>query len=115
MLDKEQRMEGINTIKDAIISITGNYPTDYIKRNLTVTAEVNGETIIDSKPIETELMIKHNNAQINIYWENSGYKLYKNLGLFGSMNTDWQIVTSFGERTFQVQDEDGSYLLTIEY
>ncbi|KKR11493.1 MAG: hypothetical protein UT41_C0009G0003 [Candidatus Wolfebacteria bacterium GW2011_GWC2_39_22] len=37
------------------------------------------------------------------------------MGLFGSMRTDYQIIISRNDRSLTIEDEDGSYFLTVEY
>ena len=54
-----------------------------------------------------------NYATINIMWEDYGYKNYRNMGLYGSMNTKWQEVKMTGDNTFTIYGDN--YEINITY
>ncbi len=54
-----------------------------------------------------------NFATIDIHWEDWGYKNYKDMGLYGRMNTEWNRVKSTSARSFEVLG--GSYRIEVCY
>lgn len=78
-----------------------------------VSATINGKVKVNNETIRVDLTNDHNHATIYIYWEDYGFKSYKDMGLFGSMNTEFQEVKQTGKRTFSIFGE--SYLVDVTY
>lgn len=114
MIGHDDNIEGIDIIKEVIFSLTHDRKKT-AQAFLTVSAEVGGKQIIDEENIDCLFSIQYDSAEINIFWEECGYKGYKALGLFGQMNSKWQHVKRVSSSSFSVSDEQGSYIVTIEY
>jgi len=89
-----ENIEGIEAVRKAIRALTGDNNAKNVSQSCIVSAETGGKTIIESESIGCQFSIGHNDATINVFWEDYGYKGYKQLGLYGQMNTKWQIVKS---------------------
>jgi len=107
--------DGFYVIKDAICDITGDGSRNNAVGEFIVSAEVAGETIIDREIIKCYMVLQHDSAELQVYWEDYGYKAYKKLGLFGQMNSKWQPIEKLTDSSFIVTDKQGSYTVTIEY
>lgn len=80
----------------------------------TVTAVVNGVTVISEQPIDVALTYDGTNyACIDVLWEDHGYKNYKEMCLYGRMKTQYESVIRTATREFSVIG--GSYDLTVRY
>ena len=99
----------------AIYEITGDSSRNKADGEFIVTDEVAGKVIIDREPIKCYMVLQHDSAELQVYWEDYGYKAYKQLGLFGQMNSKWQPIEKLTDGSFSVTDMQGSYTLTIEY
>ena len=64
----------------------------FAKATLAVSAKVEGKLIVDEEQFEVLMQKELDCVSISIYWEESGYKAYKALGLFGKMDTKYQEV-----------------------
>jgi hypothetical protein len=78
-----------------------------------VSAKVNGEQIITQERFECQFTKELESVCISVYWEEGGYKLYKKLGLFGSMDTKWQKVRRRGDVIY-ISNPEKSYEIRIQ-
>jgi hypothetical protein len=115
MLSHEENQNAIRTIRNAIDTITNGKSRKYMKEVLSVSAEVNGKNIIIEEEIGCLFNINHDSAEINIFWEEHGFKGYKDMGLFGQMNSKWQPINELNNKAFTISDNENSYLVTISY
>lgn len=115
MLSHDENQNSITIIRDSIDVITNGESREYMTEFLSISASVNGKNIITNEDIKCLFYINHDSAEINIFWEEHGYKAYKDLGLFGQMNTKWQLINKLNDRAFTITDEKNSYLVTINY
>ncbi|MBE0402180.1 hypothetical protein [Halomonas citrativorans] len=116
MIEFKEQMKGISAIKKVISSLIGEHEAyQSAMEDLPVSAEVNGKLIIDREIIKCQFTIHHNNAVVHIMWEDYGYKAYKALGLFGTMNTDWQYFRTISDSALEIKDKDGKYKIKINY
>lgn len=109
-------MKSISAVKKAIFSLVGtqNAYKGAIEE-LPVSAEVGGSLIIDREIVKCHFVINHNNAEVHIMWEDYGYKAYKALGLYGTMNTDWQTFRTPREGVLEINDQKSGYKIQIVY
>ncbi|OFE13436.1 hypothetical protein PHACT_10045 [Pseudohongiella acticola] len=116
MLEFKEQIKGISAIKEVIFSLMGvGEAYKGAMEDLRVSAEVGGKLIIDSEIIKCQFAIHHNRAEVHIMWEDYGYKAYKALGLFGSMNTDWQYLSTLRDGVLEIKDKEGTYKITVKY
>ncbi len=115
MLNLEQQGEGDIAIKDMISQLTDKPCRSFVIKKCIVTALVNNELIVDAESIECHFQIEKNYSIVNIYWEESGYKHYRKLGLYGQMRTDYQLVTSQGAGHICIRDQQNTYKVIIKY
>lgn len=54
-----------------------------------VTAVVDGEEVISSERIECSLTYNRDYVQVCVFWEESGFYNYKEMGLYGSSNSNY--------------------------
>jgi len=83
--------------------------------NFTVTAKVGGKNKIDRDQIDCQLVIQHDSIDINIFWEDCGYKNYRDMGLYGKASSKYQEITELSESSFRILDKNGAYELTFEW
>ncbi|NIP44199.1 MAG: hypothetical protein GWN61_22330, partial [candidate division Zixibacteria bacterium] len=107
--------DSISAIKDAIYHLVGKGNAyKGVNQDLPVSAEVGGRIIIDNEIIKCLFSIQHNKAEVHIMWEDYGYKSYKNLGLFGSMNSEWQYFSTPEFGILEIIDKNGNYKIRIK-
>lgn len=115
MLSDNENQNAITIIRDSIDVITNGESRKYMTEILSISASVNGKNIIIDENIKCLFNINHDSAEINIFWEEHGYKAYQDLGLFGQMNSKWQPINKLSDRAFTITDDKNSYLVTINY
>lgn len=112
MLDIEISAAGTATVKDVIRELTDD--THHASFDAVITAKVSGKVVIDEETIRVQLLNNRSDgATINALWEDYGYENYRNMGLFGSMSTQWQRVGKTGYRQITVFSD--TYELLINY
>jgi len=114
MLDMKSSIASTDAVRDAIWILTGDRSERYVEARATITATVNNRQVITGEAFNISLSFDGTNyAAINIFWEESGFKNYKDLGLYGTMSTQYQRVASSGARSFIVKN--GNYSVEVEY
>ncbi len=69
---------------------------------------------MDSSVIKVLLIFDGTNyAKINIFWEDYGYADFRDVGLYGEMNTGWTRVKRTGLKSFQIYCPD--YKIDVAY
>jgi hypothetical protein len=97
-----------------IREITGDTDARYVNFDATVSATVGGVDVITEEPVSVALVYDGTNyADISVFWEDHGYKNYRQMGLFGIMKTQYQSVIRTGDREVRVVDP--KYFVTIGY
>lgn len=83
--------ESTYAVNDLIGAMTGHRDTGYYCGMATVSADVDGATVIDHQDIEVAVTFDGTNyASICIFWEEHGFKNYRAIGLYGQMSTQYQ-------------------------
>jgi hypothetical protein len=101
-------------VNDLIGAMTGKRDTGYYSGMATVSADVNGSTVVDHQDIEVTVTFDGTNyATINIFWEESGFKNYRILGLYGQMNTQYQEAYFVKPRGLKICGD--SYVIRFQY
>ena len=112
MLDLKSSSDSTHAILDIIEELTGD--RSYARFRGIVSAKIGGSKRIDREEIEIHLTYSlPNYAIIDIMWEESGYKAYKNLGLYGRMTTQYQKVRKGKSRSFKVISNE--YEIKVQY
>jgi hypothetical protein len=75
---------------EVIKELTGAPDISFANGTFSVLAKVNDRLVIDKEPMECHFTKGLDFVTISIYWEEGGYKNYRDMGLFGKMNTKWQ-------------------------
>jgi hypothetical protein len=105
-------MNGTLLIIEIIRELTGD--TKHPNFVGTVSAEVKGSTVISEQDIGVALTYDGTNyAYIDVHWEDYGYKPYREMGLYGRMNTQFPSVIRTASREFRIIDN--TYSVTIAY
>jgi hypothetical protein len=106
--------KGTFVIIGVIREITGDNDARYASFDATVSASVRGVEVITKETIQVTLVQDGTNyADVNVFWEDHGYKNYRQMGLFGAMKAQYQSVVRTGHREFCVTDP--KYSVTIRY
>ena len=90
MLPSRKASDGMSAASEALHTIAADRAATFAKATLLVSAKVNGTLVINEESFEVLLQKELDCVSVSIYWEESGYKAYKNLGLFGKMSTKFQ-------------------------
>lgn len=72
--------------------------------DFTVTAIVGGKEMISGDLIKCQLTIKHDSVDISIYWEECGYKGFREMGLYGRTNSNYFAVEELSKSSFKIID-----------
>ncbi len=115
MLNHQDKLNGTLTVRDAVRTLTGDNNRSSAEAMCSITAKVRGKVIVNSDIVNCQFVVHHDSADVNIFWEDYGYKKYKELGLYGQMNSKWQMIDEVDDRSFSVSDALGSYEIRIEY
>lgn len=114
MLDFETSSKGTQAVKEAIHEITGHRGSNFAEAIAIVSASVKRKKVIDREEIRVHLRFDGTNySTIEIFWEDYGYKNYRDMGLYGSMNTQFNKVEKVDVRTLIIHDPN--YEIEIEY
>lgn len=93
----------------------GDVGTRYAATIAVVTAVVNDVVIVDEAQIKIALMLGEQGDIIDMYWAESNYRNFRELGLYGRFNTNFQDVCVSGSRELRIQDASEGYLITLRY
>ena len=80
-----------------------------------VTAVVNNKEIVSGETIQCALLEKNNGVDIDIHWEDYGYKAFRELGLYGRSNSKYFMLEEISERSFRITDKNTSNTVTLEW
>ncbi len=90
MLPSRKASDGMLAAFEAILTVTADRTATFAKATLLVSAKINDTLVINEESFEVIIQKERDCVSVSIYWEEGGYKAYKNLGLFGKMNTKFQ-------------------------
>jgi hypothetical protein len=100
MLADRDAVKGTQLMIDAIKEFSRNHNALVLDGMYRVSAKVNGDLIVDDETIGCIFTTQLDSVDISVYWEESGFKKYKKLGLYGKMNTKWQGVKRRGDHLY---------------
>ena len=114
MLDIMTAGEGTEAVKEAIGELNGHRNRNAAEAVVVVSAWVKDRQVIDKHNIKAGFTFDGTNyATIHIYWEECGYKNYRDMGLYGSIKTQYNIVKQAGPRSLAIHDPN--YKIMIEF
>ena len=105
-------MDSINTIQKAIWHTAGSGKREVIILAV-VSAFVGWKKVISEETINVSLSIHHDHAEVGIFWEKNGYENYKDIGLYGLMNSNYQSFIDTGNNTFKIAGD--TYEIFVNY
>ena len=114
MLDLRETGVGTEAIKKVIRALNDDFDkSKYVLTEVRVRAVVNDTEVLDDT-IKTDFTFDgHNWGSINFYWEDSGYKNFKELGLYGQISSQWQRIKETGQRLLTVFGD--TYTIEVYY
>jgi len=114
MLDLVTAGKGTQAVKEAIWEINGHRKSNYAEVIADISASVRGIKVIENEKIGVCLEFDGTNYSIiGILWDDYGHADYKEMGLYGEMKTQFNIVKKKADRTLIVQDQ--FYEIEIKY
>lgn len=114
MLDIIAAGEGTEAVKEAIWELNGYRNHRAADAIVVVSAWVKGRQVIEKENIRAGFQFDGTNyATIYIYWEEYGHENYRDMGLYGSVKTQYNIVKKAGPRSLAIHDPN--YQITIEF
>ena len=94
--------------------MTGKRDSGYYSGMATVSAIVNGSTVVDHQDIVVTTTFDGTNyATINIFWEDHGFENFRDLGLYGQAKTQYQDVYLTLPRGLKIVDD--SYEIRFQF
>lgn len=115
MIDLPQQGKNKKIIAWAINYLSNGTVERYLRIRGTVTATVSNQIVIDEEIIGLDFTKPpHGASVINIYWEESGYKAYRNLGLYGQASSTWQTFIKDDDNNIFIQNDTPGYEIKIE-
>ena len=80
-----------------------------------LSAIVRGHQKITKEPVNCAFIIQHNGIEINIMWEDAGYKNYRDMGLYGYTQSPYFLIDVLSQNSFKLIDKNGAYELIFEW
>ncbi|HCM0916304.1 TPA: hypothetical protein N2817_004515 [Vibrio parahaemolyticus] len=80
-----------------------------------ITAQVGGKTKVSNEYIECMLVKHHDRADVSVFWEDHGFKNYRDMGLFGLMNSNYFSINILSDTSFELEDDNGAYTLIFSW
>ena len=80
-----------------------------------ITAIVGGHQKINKEPINCDFIIQHNGIQIDLMWEDAGYKNYPDMGLYGYTRSPYFSINILSQNSFKLIDKKRAYELIFEW
>lgn len=87
-----------------------SYRGDFI-----ITAVVNGVEKVTEDRIGCMFIKHHDHVEIDVMWEDCGYKNYRDMGVYGLMRSQYFTIENITNSTFKLLDNNGSYELFFEW
>ncbi|PKH56544.1 hypothetical protein CXF83_15130 [Shewanella sp. Choline-02u-19] len=81
----------------------------------TITAVVNGTEKVSADRIDCMFIKHHDHVEVDVMWEDCGYKNYRDMGIYGLMRSQYFSIKNIYKNSFQLLDNNGSYELTFEW
>ncbi|WP_407363529.1 hypothetical protein [Pseudomonas luteola] len=108
-------VDGTHYLCELIKNLSDDRNAGSFHGEFTVTATVGGRTKVDGEVVGCQLVIQHDSVDVNIFWEDFGYKGYREMGLYGKANSKYQNVQELSQRSFEMKDARGAYELVFEW
>jgi len=106
-------MDGTYYLSELIKNLSGNRNMKSYAGDFTVTAIVGGKEKVSQDIIRCQLDIKHDSVDINIFWEDCGFKGFRDMGLYGRTNSKYFAVDELSSNSFKITDKKNRSSQTI--
>lgn len=109
-----------NTLKESLNALQDfhrvhDFDYNYINVEIKVLNKYNDEELFDIN-VDVRVTFDNINQHIDIMWEDSGIKNYKNNGLFGRYNPNFnEMVLDENNNTLEIHSTDSDKLVVIYY
>lgn len=107
-------VDGTHYLIELIKRLSDDRNANSYRGNFTVTAVVGKNVKVDRDIIDCFLVIQHDSVDICIYWEDCGYKSYKDMGLYGKANSKYQEIKKLNDNSLKIRDKSGAYEIMFE-
>lgn len=97
--------DGTHYLCELVKTLNGNRNAGSYLGDFTVSAVVGGNTKVSDDIIKCQLTIKHDSVDISMYWEECGYKGFRDMGLYGRTNSKYFEVDELTDRQFKITDK----------
>jgi len=81
--------------------------------DFTITAIVGSAKKVSEDIIRCQLTIKHDSVDISLFWEDCGYKGFRDMGLYGCTNSNYFTVDELSSNSFKIIDKNNKSNETI--
>ncbi|MCK9619121.1 MAG: hypothetical protein M0R47_01150 [Methylobacter sp.] len=81
----------------------------------TVSAVANGKEKISREPIGCQLTINHDSVDVSVFWEDYGYKGFRDMGLYGRTNSKFFSVNELSSNSFEIINNSDKNKLVFEW
>lgn len=81
----------------------------------TISAVVNGKEKISRESVGCQLTIKHDSVDVSVYWEDYGYKGFRDMGLYGRTNSEFFSVNELSSNSFEIINNSDKNKLVFEW
>lgn len=109
-----EMQESISAVRRVLRRATAPKNRRWFKGIAEVSATVKDRLLIDRELVNVDLTHDgHNRCVVDIYWEESGYKQFRTMGLYGRMSTDFQLMEFIVPCGLKIVDE--KYTIQLQF
>ena len=108
-------VDSTHYLAELIKTLSNDRNSSYYKGDFYITATVDGVGKINNDLVECELVIQYDSVKISIYWEEYGYRNYREMGLYGVVSSKYREITQLSDKSFSVKDRGGRYELNFTW
>ena len=106
-------MDGTHYLSELIRNLSENRNMESYAGDFTVTAIVNGKEKVTEDIIKCQFNIRHDSVDVSMFWEDCGYKGFRDMGLYGRTNSNYFTVEELSASSFKIKDNNNSANETI--
>lgn len=106
-------IDGTQYLAELIKELSQNRNSSNYIGNFTVSALVEGKKKVFKDTIKCQLTILHDSVDVSIFWEDCGYKGFRDMGLYGRTNSKYFTVQQITDSSFQITDDNNTSNQTI--
>lgn len=111
-LSQDQKQSGRSAVQDIIDYLHGNPGSTSAEAVANIEATVSGCQTIELASVFCKFIVPiMGGALIDIFWEDAGLPVYKSVGLYGEMNSDFQEVVALSQMGLRISG--ANYEITL--